>query len=154
MLNGATPEPTTFLPTLVHINADMDSATACSVLLVGQPTLARQLRMGVFAALDQRIATRYQINPMDLGESAEYLRHHLALVGRTDALFADDAIARLHKASLGLPRAFNNAAIAALIAATTAAKHWSMMTAPGKRWPNSRATELSPKLRHHLRRRG
>jgi type II secretory pathway predicted ATPase ExeA len=31
-------------------NADMDSATACSVLLVGQPTLARQLRMGVFAA--------------------------------------------------------------------------------------------------------
>jgi type II secretory pathway predicted ATPase ExeA len=103
-------------------NADMDSATACSVLLVGQPTLARQLRMGVFAALDQRIATRYQINPMDLGEAAEYLRHHLALVGRTDALFADDAIARLHKASLGLPRALNNAAIAALIAATTAGK--------------------------------
>jgi hypothetical protein len=28
----------------------MDSATSCSVLLVGQPTLARQLRMGVFAA--------------------------------------------------------------------------------------------------------
>ena len=100
----------------------MDSATACSVLLVGQPTLARQLRMGVFAALDQRIATRYQINPMDLGESAEYLRHHLALVGRTDALFADDAIAHLHKASLGLPRAFNNVATAAPIAATTAGK--------------------------------
>src|SRR5438270_3176680 len=69
-------------------NADMDSATSCSVLLVGQPTLARQLRMGVFVALDQRIATRYQINPMDLGESADYLRHHLALVGRTDPLFA------------------------------------------------------------------
>jgi len=37
-------------------------------------------------------------------------------------LFADDAVARLHKASLGLPRAFNNAATAALIAATTAGK--------------------------------
>ena len=59
---------------------------------------------------------------MDLSESADYLRHHLALVGRTDPLFADDAIARLHKASLGLPRAFNNAATAALIAATTAGK--------------------------------
>ena len=48
-------------------NAEMDSAQSpCSVLLVGQPTLARQLRMGVFAALDQRIATRYQITPMDL----------------------------------------------------------------------------------------
>ena len=44
------------------------------------------------------------------------------LVGRTDPLFADDAIARLHKASLGLPRALNNAAIAALIAAASAGK--------------------------------
>jgi type II secretory pathway predicted ATPase ExeA len=31
-------------------NADMDSAASCSLLLVGQPTLARQLRLGVFAA--------------------------------------------------------------------------------------------------------
>src|ERR1019366_2565522 len=31
--------------------------------------------------------------PMDLGESLSYLRHHLALVGRTDTLFADDAVA-------------------------------------------------------------
>src|SRR5262249_39531197 len=81
-----------------------------------------QLRLGIFAALDQRIATRYQLAPMDLQESAQYLRHHLALVGRTDPLFADDAVARLHKVSLGLPRALNNAAIAALIAAATAGK--------------------------------
>jgi hypothetical protein len=36
--------------------------------------------MGVLVALDQRIATRYQLAPMDLAESAPYLRHHLALV--------------------------------------------------------------------------
>jgi type II secretory pathway predicted ATPase ExeA len=64
----------------------MDSATSCSLPLVGQPALARQLRMGIFSALDQPIAMRYQIAPMDLPESAEYLRHHLALVGRTDPL--------------------------------------------------------------------
>ena len=103
-------------------NAEMDSQSPFALLLVGQPTLARQLRLGVFAALDQRIATRYQLAPMDLAESAQYLRHHLALVGRTDPLFADDAISRLHKVSLGLPRALNNAAIAALIAAATAGK--------------------------------
>ena len=68
------------------------------------------------------MATRYQIAPMDLAESVIYLRHHLALAGRNDALIADDAVARLHKASLGLPRALNNAAVAALIAATTAGK--------------------------------
>src|SRR5919201_1394173 len=104
-------------------NAEMDSQSPFALLLVGQPTLARQLRLGVFAALDQRIATRYQLAPMDLGESAEYLRHHLALVGRTDPLFADDAITRLHKASLGLPRMLNNAATAALIAARECARH-------------------------------
>src|ERR671939_1004682 len=103
-------------------NAELDSASPFALLLVGQPTLARQLRMGVFAALDQRIATRYQLAPMDLAEAATYLRHHLALVGRTDPLVADDAIARLHKASLGLPRMLNNAATAALIAAATAGK--------------------------------
>jgi len=103
-------------------NADMDSRSPLALLLVGQPTLARQLRMGIFAALDQRIAVRYQLTPMDLGEAAQYLRHHLALVGRTDPLIADDALARLHKASLGLPRALNNAAVAALIAAASAGK--------------------------------
>ncbi|MGH8993887.1 MAG: ExeA family protein, partial [Acidimicrobiia bacterium] len=61
-------------------NAELDSKSPFAGLLVGQPTLARSLRMGVFAALDQRIATRYALKPMDLGESANYLRHHLALV--------------------------------------------------------------------------
>lgn len=103
-------------------NAEMDSTSPFAGILVGQPTLARQLRMGIFAALDQRIATRFAIKAMDLVESATYLRHHLALAGRDDALFADDATARLHRASNGLPRALNNAAVAALIAAASDGK--------------------------------
>jgi type II secretory pathway predicted ATPase ExeA len=103
-------------------NAEMDAVNPFALLLVGQPTLARQLRLGIFAALDQRISMRYQIAAMDLGESVQYLRHHLALVGRTDPLFADDAIARLHQVSLGLPRALGNAATCALIAAASAGK--------------------------------
>jgi type II secretory pathway predicted ATPase ExeA len=100
-------------------NADMDSTSPFAGILVGQPTLARQLRMGTFAALDQRIATRYQLKPMDLADTAGYLRHHLALAGRDEPLFADDAIARLHRVANGLPRQLNNAATAALIAAAT-----------------------------------
>ena len=97
-------------------NAEMDSQSAFAGILVGQPTLNRQLRMGTFAALDQRIATRFSIKGMDIGESASYLRHHLALAGREEPLFADDAVARLHRVSNGLPRMLNNAAVAALIA--------------------------------------
>ncbi len=103
-------------------SAEMDSASPFALLLSGQPTLLRRLKMGIFAALDQRIATRYQLGPMDLAESAGYLRHHLALAGRRDPLFADDAVARLHRASLGLPRALNNLARDALIAAAADGK--------------------------------
>lgn len=103
-------------------NAEMDSASPFAGILVGQPTLARQLRMGVFAALDQRIATRYNIRPMDLAESATYLTHHLHLAGRSDPLIADDAVSRLHRVANGLPRQLNNAATAALIAAAAEGK--------------------------------
>jgi hypothetical protein len=65
----------------------MDSQSPFALLLVGQPTLARQLRLGVFAALDQRIATRYQLAPMDLAEAAQYLRHHLALAKKLGEWF-------------------------------------------------------------------
>ncbi len=44
-------------------NADLDSTSPFAGILVGQPTLARKLRLGVFAALDQRIATRYTLAP-------------------------------------------------------------------------------------------
>jgi len=103
-------------------NSEMDSASPFAAILAGQPTLNRQLRMGMFAALDQRIATRFTIKPMDLAESAAYLRHHLKLAGRDEPLLADDAIARLHRVANGLPRALNNAATAALIAAAAAGK--------------------------------
>ena len=103
-------------------NADMDSRSPFALILLGQPSLARQLRLGVFAALDQRIATRFHIPPMDLGDGTAYLRHHLALAGRSDQLFADDAIVRLHRLSGGIPRALNNAATAALIAAAADGK--------------------------------
>lgn len=97
-------------------NSQMDSVSPFAGILVGQPTLSRQLRMGMFAALDQRIATRFTIRAMDIGESAAYLRHHMVLAGREDPLFADDAVARLHRVANGLPRALNNAATAALMA--------------------------------------
>jgi type II secretory pathway predicted ATPase ExeA len=103
-------------------NADMDSTSPFAGLLVGQPTLATRLRQGVFAALDQRISVRYAIAGMDVAESVGYLRHHLELAGRTDELSADDAATRLHRYANGIPRALNNAARAALMAAAADGK--------------------------------
>jgi type II secretory pathway predicted ATPase ExeA len=98
-------------------NHDMDSACPFTGLLVGQPTLRRRIKLGAFAALDQRIALRYHLPGMTAEETAGYLRHHLSLAGRSDTLSSDDAAALIHQVSRGLPRAVNNLALQALIAA-------------------------------------
>jgi type II secretory pathway predicted ATPase ExeA len=95
----------------------MDSRSPFACLLVGQPTLRRRIKLGTFAALDQRIALRYAMSGMTAAETKTYLSHHLQLAGRSDTLFSDDAIALVHQVSRGLPRAVNNLAVQALIAA-------------------------------------
>ena len=96
---------------------DMDSRSPGAVLLVGQPTLRRRIKLGAFAALDQRIALRYAMAGMDPDETASYVAHHLKLAGRPDTLFSDDALALIHQVSRGLPRAVNNLAVQSLVAA-------------------------------------
>lgn len=99
------------------LNADMDSRSPFTCLLIGQPTLRRRIKLGTFAALDQRIALRYAMPGMTAEETGSYMTHHLALAGRSDTLFSDDATDIIHQVSRGLPRAVNNLAVAALIAA-------------------------------------
>jgi type II secretory pathway predicted ATPase ExeA len=98
-------------------NAEMDSASPFALILVGQPTLRARLRLGTFAALDQRLSLRYALPPMTDSDTGDYINHHLRLAGRSDTLFSDDAVARIHKAARGLPRAVNNLAVQALVAA-------------------------------------
>lgn len=98
-------------------NHDMDSTSPFACLLVGQPTLRRRIKLGVLAALDQRIGLRYNMPPMTGEETGSYLRHHLTLAGRSDPLYSDDAIALIHQTSRGYPRAVNNLALQALVAA-------------------------------------
>ncbi len=72
-------------------NGEMDSVNPFALLLVGQPTLNRQLRLGVFAA--QYISTRYHNLPMDSPNrlsTCATIRHYRC----KDQLFADDAAVR------------------------------------------------------------
>lgn len=97
-------------------NTDMDTGSHFALLLAGQPTLRRRLKLAVLAALDQRISTRFAITGMDLADATDYIGHHLKFAGRSDTLFSDDAVTAIHQASRGYPRAINNLAISALIA--------------------------------------
>ena len=77
-------------------NHEMDAASPLACLLIGQPTLRRMLRLGVLAALDQRIALRYAMPGMTRPRPPSYITHHLKLGGRSDPLFSDDAITLIH----------------------------------------------------------
>jgi type II secretory pathway predicted ATPase ExeA len=63
-------------------SAQLDSASPLAVLLLGQPQLRASMRLGVLAALDQRIGVRYAMAPMTPAETGAYLRHHTKLAGR------------------------------------------------------------------------
>ena len=103
-------------------NHDLDAGCPLACPLIGQPTLRRRIKLGILAALDQRIAVRYTMPSMTGEETTSYIHHHLKLAGRSDPLFSDDATALIHATSRGLPRAASNLAIQALIAAYASRK--------------------------------
>jgi type II secretory pathway predicted ATPase ExeA len=102
----------------------MDYQSPVTILLIGQPTLRRRLRIGDMAALEQRVALRYHIPAPALtpAEADGYIRAHLAHAGRTDTLFSDDAVRAIHAHARGMPRAINKLALTALLAAYSAGK--------------------------------
>lgn len=57
---------------------------------------------------------------MSSADTADYISHHTKIAGRSDTLFADDAVALIHNASRGHPRAVNNLSLHALTAAFAA----------------------------------
>ena len=105
-------------------NHDLDSGSPLTIVLIGQPTLRRRLRLGDMAALDQRVQLRYHIpSPaLTLAEAGGYIRRHTEQAGRSDTLFSDDAVRVMHAQARGLPRAINRLAITALLAACSAGK--------------------------------
>jgi len=104
-------------------NHELDTESPFATVLLGQPTLAAKMKLGTLAALEQRITVRRHMTGMTSQETAGYIRHHLQLVGRSDPLFTDDAIALIHTSSRGKPRSANRLAISALIAACAAGKN-------------------------------
>jgi type II secretory pathway predicted ATPase ExeA len=105
-------------------NHELDSGSPLTIVLIGQPTLRRRLRVGDMAALDQRVQLRFHIPAPALtaAEAGGYIRCHLEQAGRSDTLFSDDAVRAIHAQARGLPRAINRLAVTALLAACSAGK--------------------------------
>ena len=102
-------------------NLEAGRGKAVQVILIAQPTLAHTLRQPALAALQQRIAARAIIEPLDVEESYDYLLHHLRLTGgKREKIFEEAALDVLAHGARGLPRFLNQTAHQALILAEEA----------------------------------
>ncbi len=101
------------------LNADFDSASYLTLVLLGQPDLAQKLTFAPYHALQQRIAVRYQLTPFDLEETAAYVKHHLRVAGFQGQLFSDNFVIQLFEHTKGTARHINNVCRAALLLGAT-----------------------------------
>ena len=84
-----------------------------TIILVGQPELREMVAK--LPAINQRISLRFHLNPLDLEETGNYLRHRLRVAGHpTGDLFPPDATDRAFQVSSGVPRELNRIAKLAL----------------------------------------
>ena len=90
---------------LSNINADKD--LLLQVVLVGQPQLRTLLNRPELQQFTQRVGVDFFVPPLAACEVASYVRHRLAVAGRAEELFLDDALDRIATVTAGVPRRIN-----------------------------------------------
>jgi type II secretory pathway predicted ATPase ExeA len=97
-------------------SSHMDSQSLGALLLVGQPELRRTLRLASHEAFYQRLTTTYHLPPLDFTQSLAYIHHQIQVSGyKAGNLFSDDALARIHDYTKGIPRQMNRLCTTALL---------------------------------------
>jgi general secretion pathway protein A len=89
-------------------NLETDKEKLIQIIFVGQPELKDILLNPKLKQLNQRIAVRYHINPLNKEETTTYINHRLSLAGANgNTIFSDDAIDEVYNFSNGVPRLIN-----------------------------------------------
>lgn len=88
------------------LNLQINERFLISLILVGQPELKE--RIGRNRQLDQRIAIRYHLGPLNSMETLKYVQHRLQVVGAKHEIFSQEALQLIWQYSRGVPRNINN----------------------------------------------
>jgi general secretion pathway protein A len=89
-------------------NLETETDKLIQIVLAGQPELARLLERPELRQINQRIALRYRLRPLDREETRGYIEHRLAVAGGRDKVtFTASARWWLHRLSRGTPRLIN-----------------------------------------------
>lgn len=89
-------------------NLETEKRKLLQIVLFGQPELNRKLELQSIRQLAQRITFHYHLGPLSRDDLDYYLAHRLRVAGFDGArLFSRGAVARLYRASGGVPRLVN-----------------------------------------------
>ncbi len=89
-------------------NLETNERKLLQIILIGQPELRQMLQRPDLEQLAQRVIARFHLDALSPGETAQYIRHRLAIAGLPDSeLFEAKAAARVHQLTAGVPRRIN-----------------------------------------------
>ena len=88
-----------------------------SIVLTGQPSLDDVVDDPTLKQLRQRTRLRQRLQPLEPGDTVEYIRHRLRVAGGdADEVFALESFPEIHRLTLGTPRLINTLCDTALTA--------------------------------------
>jgi hypothetical protein len=97
-------------------NLETEKSKLLQIVLVGQPNLRDKLASPELEQLRQRITVSYHLDPLDAGETANYINHRLRRAALGAPLeFPQDVTDAIHARSRGMPRIINVICDAALV---------------------------------------
>jgi general secretion pathway protein A len=108
------------LPALEEIrmlsNLETEKSKLIQIILIGQPELREKLALPQLSQLRQRITVSYHLQPLDAGETENYINHRLkrAAIG-SPVTFPRAVTDLIHVRSRGVPRIINVIADATLL---------------------------------------
>ena len=88
-------------------NIELHDRKLINIFFVGQQEFNSILMTPQNRALSQRITVRYHIEPLDQGETGEYVTHRLKIAGSTKPIFNRGAFNEIFHFSGGIPRLIN-----------------------------------------------
>ena len=88
-------------------NINVDQHQVLQLILVGQPNLLDTLHRPGLEQFVQRIEVEYFLQPLDLEETAEYVKHRIVVAGGSAELFTPDTFPLIWRNTSGVPRLIN-----------------------------------------------
>lgn len=88
------------------LNVQSDDEFLITLILLGQPPLLKNI--SELQPLKERISIKFNLEPLDIQNTVNYIVHRLKWAGATRGIFSREAILALYDFAQGLPLRINN----------------------------------------------